>query len=839
MTIKNYDIVRSVDELKTFWDKMVPEGKPIGFDIETGYHGPDDDRGALKQETNLLVGFSFTNSLNWARYVPMAHDFSENVLDHLGIAEVLWNAFKSGLIVAHNAGFELRRMARFFRDMLSDHPIFGAEVRSSKGYFPVRSDTQVEAYIRRETFLIPHPKEDRMVEYREFALKELVLGTFGHKMIKFEDLFDKLTEKNKKAFRFNVLDLTSKVVTYACEDALWCLSLHLRNYPEVKDQLVYKVDMQLIQVICDMEDCGIRYDWNFMAETSAEAKDFTAALNEEIQSELAELLDMPGTQLNVNLGSPKQIGEILYDKLGYKVNIYTQGSKNAPQGEKKMSTGKEALDLLAEKYPIAKKINTWRNMTKLTGSFLDKYAKDYGNSPDGNIHSSLNQSYVRTARFSSANPNQQNQPSVNLKDDDGKHESKCDSETCKGCKTGLSYDFKLKDGSRFKMNFRDAVVAPEDCYILGFDLSQAEYRAVAGEAGETALIEAFENGEDIHKKVASMMFKIPVSEVSKLHRARAKTIGFGLLYGMTAKALAKRLNCSVEEAEDLFNQYFTAFPRIKRWTEKQVEFGYKHGFVTTKFGRVIPVWELKDSRRWIREGGERGCFNYPIQGGATGDYLRIAMVRAHKAIAKAGWQDKVRLFMNVHDALEFYVDRSLNPADVLKVLQPCVVFPVPGWPTLKADWHVGKRWGSVKEIELLEDGKIRIEDGLELSPSKETDTYLHLDEETVVSEQSVPTEEDAPTTGDRYLPTLQTLIVELDHMPTEEQFENFKKLVNKVQGDTSINLATPEGELVWWKTSGITPEKHGNIISLALGGARTRWQNPQVDLADLAKDIAF
>jgi DNA polymerase-1 len=430
---KNYDVVRSTDELAELWAKITDDGKPTGFDIETGYHGEDDDRGSLKQETNLLVGFSFTNSLNWARYVPLAHDFAENITDHVTVAEILWKSFQSGLLVAHNSGFELRRMARFFREMLSDHPLFGQAVREAKGYFPIRSCTQVEAYILRE--------------FQDFGLKDLVLNKFQHQMTKFEELFDHLTEKKKKAFRFNVLDLTPKVVTYACEDALWCLALHLDAYPKVKDQLMYKVDMEVTYVICDMEDCGIRYDWFFMQEASSRAKDFTASLNEEIQSELATLLGMGETKLNVNLGSPKQLQEILYDRLGLKVNVYTTSTKGAAKDDKKMSTGKQALDILAEQNPIAKKISMWKNMKRLTTSFLDKYAKDYGNSPDGMVHPSLNQSYVRTARFSSANPNQQNQPSVNLKDDDG---------------SPLSYYYKLNDGSTFKLNFRDAVIAPED-----------------------------------------------------------------------------------------------------------------------------------------------------------------------------------------------------------------------------------------------------------------------------------------------------------------------------------------------------------------------------------------
>jgi DNA polymerase I-like protein with 3'-5' exonuclease and polymerase domains len=799
---KNYDYIREVDELKQFWDKLVEEGLPFGFDIETGYHGEDDDRGSLKQETNLLVGFSFTNSLNWARYCPLAHDFADNITDHLSVAEILWSAFQTGLLVAHNLGFELRRMARFFREMLSDHPLFGHAVRESRGYFPALSCTQVEMYIERDL--------------QEFDLKGATEKTFGHKMIQFVELFDHLTEKKKKAFRFNVLDLTSKVVTYACEDALWCLAHHLKRYPKVKDNLMYKVDMEITNVICDMEDCGIRYDWFFMQEASRRAKDFTAALNDEIQSELATLLGMGETTLNVNLASPKQLSEILFDRLGLKVNVYTTSTKGAAKDDKKMSTGKMALDILAEQNPIAKKISNWKNMKRLTTSFLDKYAKDYGNSPDGMVHPSLNQSYVRTARFSSANPNQQNQPSVNLKDDDG---------------TPLSYYMKLNDGSAFKLNFRDSVIAPEDYYILGFDLSQAEYRAAAGLAGETALIEAFETGEDVHTKVAMMMFKLNKDQVTKEYRSKAKTIGFGLLFGMTPIALGKRLNVSKEEAEELFDQYFAAFPKLKRWTEKQVEFGYKHGYVVTIFGRKIPIWELEDSRRWIREGGERACFNYPVQGGATGDYVRIGMVRARRVIRQNGWTDKVKLFMNVHDALEFYVHRSLNPVEVIKALQPAVIFPVPSWPMMKADWHIGKRWGSVREIDIQDDGTVKVKDGPVLGSIAES----------VAEINSTPVEPDQPPTKGQILTYTSTedrpLVVVIDHMPTQTQFSKFLEMAEAVKGSNTIELRSPSGSVTLKATTGLTPEKHSKAVDTVLGGAMLMYLG--ADLEDLAADIAF
>jgi hypothetical protein len=218
------------------------------------------------------------------------------------------------------------------------------------------------------------------------------------------------------------------------------------------------------------------------------------------------------------------------------------------------------------------------------------------------------------------------------------------------------------------------------------------------------------------------------------------------------------------------------------------------------------------------------------------------MVRARKAIRKAGWKDKVKLFMNVHDALEFYVHRDMNPADVIRVLQPAVIFEVPGWPMMKADWHIGKRWGSVKEIELLADGQIQIEGGPLVTPGDIYLPTLGSEEEQV---EEVQVSEDVPSTsGDIYLPTLQTeeaktLVVELNHMPTEEQLGNFKKLVDKISGNTSVDIHTPEGNLIWWKTCGLTPEKHKNIISMALGGATARYREAEVNYALVADGIEF
>jgi hypothetical protein len=216
------------------------------------------------------------------------------------------------------------------------------------------------------------------------------------------------------------------------------------------------------------------------------------------------------------------------------------------------------------------------------------------------------------------------------------------------------------------------------------------------------------------------------------------------------------------------------------------------------------------------------------------------MVRARKAIIKAGWQSKVRLFMNVHDALEFYVHRSLNPADVIAVLQPAVIFEVPGWPMMKADWHVGKRWGSVKEIDLNSDGSIVIEGGPILHPRErylptlQTDLVVEEKEEEPIPQGKILT---YTSTSEE---ETKTLVIEVAHMPTETQFNNLLRLLDRVPGSTPLELKTPEGTVAL-NTCGLDVQKHQNIVSMAMGGAQfyVKQDTSLLDLAELASDIVF
>lgn len=1154
MVAKNYGLVTSIAELAEYCEKLIAEQKPIGYDLETGYHGPPVKKGSVRIETNLIAGFSFTNSQQWARYAPLNHDMADN-LDNLEAAKLLWPLMNSGLIVAHNAGFELRNMARFFREQLSDDPIFGEAVRKTKGYFKVLSDTWIES------FLIGMEKAH--------GLKALVESLFGHKMIKIEELFD-LPANKMNTLRFNELELEPKVVDYACEDALWCLAVHEHYYPMLADKFLYKVDMELMYVLCDMEEFGIKFDWELFRRTREQAEAYIEKINQEIQEDLSEMVGEP---VSINLGSSPQLSDVLYNKLGMSTTRMTKGSKDS--GIKKMSTDAIALEALSRQYPVVKKIHEWKGLKKLLTSYLIKYEKEYGYAPDGMVHPGLNQAFVVTGRFSASDPNYQQAPKDGIEEfinEDGVLNRK------NGEKTGKTYShwYELRTGESFKFNFRDAIIAPDDYYILGFDLSQAELRAIAGEAGERALLDAFESGVDVHSATAALMLRKDISEVTKEDRAIGKTAqpldskiltpsgwkfmrdlqagdqvigssgksvkikaiipkgiqkvyrvtttdgataescgdhlwtvrnmntksrawttqplndlmrkgihgkrgqlryelparavvdyemspelpldpyvlglllgdggfthswaatygsadpelleavtsehirlggrvgkreetslgfeviylssgekyspnqttailrglglwgkrgevkfvpeaymkaspadrlsilqglldtdgtvqssgamfrvtseqlaldvqelarslggsasirkfkptptGFGvagrqlpqwrvylrlpkelepfrlsrkitsrapvvkgfrvgiksiefsretevqcisveaedglyvtddfitthncnfaLLYGMGAKSLADRLAISVMEAEELFELYFSAYPNIKVWVDRQIEFGRNNHYVLTKFGRRCPIWAYESDKHWIRSGGDRNAFNYPIQGAATGDYPRIAMVRVHKAIAAAGLADKIKLVMNVHDALEFYVHRSVDLKTAINIIRPAVVFPVDGWPDMVADWHIGQKWGSVKDITLKDDGSIWIKKGEMLAPADSEEISIAPVEVKPVEIDSVQPE----VFQDEHTPV--SLVVELTELPETDSYKRFIDLLKANQGSNKIVLKTPEGDVELPITTSLGTESQARI-SLALGGARVYCPVEDIDPSDI------
>lgn len=658
--IRNYGLVESVEELTSIMQKFLEDGTAVGLDIETGYDGPDKAKASVHPEEGFITGISFTNSLDWARYVPLRHDFEDN-FDNKTVAELLWPVAQAGLIVPHNGSFELGFMMPWFREYLGEDIV---------GYdcFPLRSDTKVELYV--------------LSAYPNSELKGVVETIFGHTMCHFIDLFPGAAKNKAKTLRFNVLPLTQEVVDYACEDSLWALALHQRHYDLVKDHFIYQLEMQVLYIVHEMERYGLYFDWATMREYSEKAKAFSEIQYADIQETFSEMLGEP---VSVNLNSPKQVSEILYERLGFSTTRFTKSSQDSD--DPKMSTDAKALEGLAKKHPVVRKVLEYKEVTKLVGSYLDKYERDFGYDilNEGVTHPHHSQLYVISGRFSVSDPGYQQLPGGNCVPEEG---------PLKGKKVT-----RYECGDQvFEMCFRDVVVCPPDHYGVGFDYSAAELRALAGEAKEEALLDAFVKNIDVHRRTAALMLGIPEEEVTPPQRQVGKTNNFSILYGQGVKAMAEQLGIPIEEAQDLYDKYMSAYSSIARFIEEKQEFGRKHGYSLTKFGRKMTIWEYQDKRNWAQSKADRMAVNTVIQGSATGDVPKIAMVRAVRAIKAAGLQDKVHLVMNIHDALEFYVHKSVDMQTVIDLLEPAVVFPVSGWPPLKADWHTWVSWGSCKEV---------------------------------------------------------------------------------------------------------------------------------------------
>jgi hypothetical protein len=332
-----------------------------------------------------------------------------------------------------------------------------------------------------------------------------------------------------------------------------------------------------------------------------------------------------------------------------------------------------------------------------------------------------------------------------------------------------------------------------------------------------------------------------------------------LLYGMGAKSLADRLAISVEEAQALFDKYFSVYPGIAAWSAEQVRFGREHGYVTSKFGRRLPIWEFLSDKRWIQQKGERACVNYGVQGAATGDYMKIAMVRVQRALREHGLLERVRLVMNVHDALEFYVDRSVQPHELITILEPAVIFEVDGWPAMKADWHIAKRWGSPRDVE-LRDGKLIVKGRKEF----EVVPAVEQDEETgelveVLPEVSldvlraaagVSTQDDLPRhdvlaraaiargvmTG---IEPGRRVVVNLADMPEQQAWDRFWEYLVARPGPNHVTVHTPEGVLPLYLPGGgtsIGPEQRGEI-GVIVGAVEVSYVAEDIDFERITRGL--
>ncbi len=754
--MKNYGLITSIEQLEKFVDKLISDGSVVAVDVETGYRGPAKVSTSVRPDDpdSMIVGISFTNSTNWARYVPLTHDLGNNLSD-IECAQLFWKLFHKVPIIAHNGAFELRFFRKWFLRYLS----YDESVVAANGYFPLFSDTLAESYIVQQT--------------TKHNLKFLTKQLFDHDQTDLLSLFPGLALNKANTLRFNSLTLDPHVISYACEDAVWCLALHEHFYAEVKESFMFRTEMQLIPIVCRMEDYGVRLDWQGLAAEALKAQHFLDQYDVEIQRELSE---MCGEPILINLNSPKQLGEVLFDKLGMK------SAKQTPTGAE--SVGAIALEALSKRHPVVRKVLDYKEIKTLITKFLDRYPKEYTYATDGRAHPSHNQLFVITGRFSVSSPNYQQQSKGFVAEVPGLGEQK------------VSHFYQLNSGEYFTTHLRRFIIAPDEHYILGFDFSQIELRVLAGMAGEPYLVQAFNDDVDVHKVAASLIFGIPVEEVTKQQRDKAKTLQFALLYGMGIKSLADRLALPKDEAQALHNQYFSSFSSVAAFVDKSEALGRNNHFSESLFGRKHAIWNYQSSEDWKKAEGDRQATNYRVQGTAA-DILKVVMVRVDKALAQAGLLDRVHMVMTIHDALEFYVHESVDPEDLISVLYPAVVIDLPGFPRLKADWHWGYNWADVEELNVDLNGVLE----------PEYDDIRKREREVIPI----------------YAPyEVKSLHIILQGMPDKISWVQFLELVKAKLGSNKIVVSTPQGEITLKSKTSLTPDDYDKIIGL-LPGAEVGW----------------
>lgn len=453
---------------------------------------------------------------------------------------------------------------------------------------------------------------------------------------------DELIGKGKNQITMDDV-LIEQASDYACDDAF--VTLELTKYWSEKldddgKKLLYEIELPTSLVLAEMEAQGVALDTDYLYE-----------LSKEIDSKLleieAQIHEMAGMKFNIN--SPKQVGEVLFDKLG----IQPKGKK---RGAQKPSTDAKVLEELAKEHEIAKYLLEYRQYSKIKSTYVDALPEIISPT-DRKVHTSYNQTVTVTGRLSSSNPNLQNIP------------------------------IRSELGNRIRKAF-----VPEDKdtqVFVSADYSQIELRLLAHVSGDENLIHAFKTGEDIHTQTAAKIFDVPLSDVTKSMRSKAKAVNFGIVYGQTRWGLASSLGISNDEAQMFIDKYFATYPKVKEYMDNAVQDAYKHGYARTMYGRKRYLLdELLSSNHNIKEFAQRAAINSPLQGAAA-DLIKIAMVELDKKLKEKNLKSK--MILQVHDELivETYKDELDEVKELVKVAmelnQPLKV-------PLVLDFAVGSSW---------------------------------------------------------------------------------------------------------------------------------------------------
>ncbi|WP_375191163.1 DNA polymerase I [Chryseobacterium sp.] len=569
--------------------------KVVCFDTETT---------SLNELEAELVGMSFSYKKGLAYYVPLSEDQGE-VLQTLEIFRPFFE--KEDLVkVAHNLKFDYKILKRY------NITVKGAMF-----------DTMIAHYLL-------NPDGRHGMDY----LSEVYLN---YKPVSIETIIGK---KGKKQGNFRDADLRTQT-DYAAEDADVTFQLYELFAPQLKkenlEDLFFSIEMPLMEVLAKMELEGISLDEKWLAQESID-------LENDLRQLESKIFEISGEEFNMN--SPKQLGEILFEKMQLDPK-----AKKTKTGQ--YATSEDVLQKLSSKHEIIKHILEYRTYQKLKSTYVDALPSQIEKS-DNRVHTNFSQTTAATGRLASVNPNLQNIPIRTLRG----------------------------------QQIRGAFVSAEGKKIISADYSQIELRLIAEISGEDNMIKAFQNGEDIHASTAAKLFNIPLEEVSKTQRSQAKTVNFGIIYGQGAFALAEQTGLSRTEAKQMIEAYFETYPKLKEYMAEQVRKAREIGYVETLLGRKRHLKDINSNNFVVRGHAERNAVNAPVQGSAA-DVVKMAMIKIQKELEKEKLQTK--MLLQVHDELIFEapIDEVEVAKNIIKMeMENAVETQVP----LLVEVGVGNNW---------------------------------------------------------------------------------------------------------------------------------------------------
>ena len=577
-----YELVQEEDALQGWIDEIQLAGV-FAFDTETN---------SLDAMQADLVGLSLSVQGGRACYVPVAHISAGNQ----GNDELDLEAIRSNVSPELPKQLARIRVIEMLKPLLEDPGILKVG-HNIKYDIQVMARYGVEVGPIDDTMLLSYVLEGGLHGH---GLDELAALHLGHTNIKFSEVAG--TGKNQVSFDHVPLD---KALDYAAEDAEVTGRLYRQLKPRISEERMTSVyetmERRLVPVLSDMERAGIIVDATFLKELSGDFEKRTADIAEDIYK-------LAGHEFNI--GSPKQLGEVLFDEMGI------QGGKKTKTGA--YGTGADVLEgLAAEGLDLPRRVLDWRQLSKLRSTYTDALIKQI-NPATKRIHTSYAQAIASTGRLSSTDPNLQNIP------------------------------IRTEEGRKI----RQAFVPEKGHVLLSADYSQIELRLLAHVAGIEALREAFRDGKDIHAMTASEVFGIPIENMESSVRSRAKAINFGIIYGISPFGLARQLSIPQGEAKQYIDNYFKKFPGIRDYMETTKTFAREHGFVQTIFGRKCHTPGINDKNPARRNFSERAAINAPLQGAAA-DIIKRAMIGIPETLKELGLG--ARMLLQVHDELIFEV----------------------------------------------------------------------------------------------------------------------------------------------------------------------------------------